>query len=157
MEDKNLKQAQAVYKTFCDMLDGRNWHYKKDDEKLEIKCGAQGDDLPMELKIMVDSKRLLIAIYSFMPFEVPESRRKEMAVAVARANYGMVDGSFDYDYNTGKIVFRITSSYRDSLVGKDMCEYLLMCACFTIDRYNDKFLVISKNDMTIDEIIKFIE
>ena len=38
-----------------------------------------------------------------MPFTVPENMRKEMAVAVSCANHCMVDGDFDYDYETGKI------------------------------------------------------
>jgi acid stress-induced BolA-like protein IbaG/YrbA len=31
---KNLKQARTVYDTMCEMLDDRNWHYKKDEENL---------------------------------------------------------------------------------------------------------------------------
>ena len=73
------------------------------------------------------------------------------------ANYGMVDGCFDYDYLNGVIIFRLTSSYRESLIGKDMLGYMLMCSCHTIDDYNDKFLSVAKNSMTIDEIVEFIK
>ena len=158
MEDeKNLKRAQAVFKSLCQMLDEREWHYKKYEDKLAIQCGAQGEDLPMEIKIQVDAKRQLISLLSPMPFAVPEKRRQALAVAVSKANYGMVDGSFDYDYLSGRIVFRLTSSYRESLVGKEMLAYMLMCSCYTIDEYNDKFLMVAKNEMTVDEILDFIK
>ena len=156
-EEKNLKQAQAAYKTLCDMLDERNWKYQKFEKDLAIKCGAQGEDLPMEIVIEVDSVRQIVSLMSHMPFAIPEHRRTALAVAVSQANNGMVDGSFDYDYLSGKIIFRLTSSYRESLVGKDMFEYMLMCACYTIDEYNDKFLVVAKNEMTIEEILEFIK
>lgn len=156
-EEKDLKQAQTVYKALCEMLDEHNWRYKKDEEKLIINCGAQGEDLPIELLIEVDRKRLLVTLLSQMPFAVPDNRRTALAIAVSQANNGMVDGSFDFDYLTGKIIFRMTSSYRDSLIGKDLFAYMLMCACYTIDEYNDKFLVVAKNEMSVEEILDYIK
>lgn len=156
-EEKELKQAQAVYKALCDMLDEREWHYQKNVEELSIECGAQGDDLPIELTIEVDKERQLVTLLSQMPFAVPENRRIALAVAVSQANNGMVDGSFDYDCLSGRIIFRMTSSYRESLIGKQMCAYMLMCACYTIDEYNDKFLVVAKNEMTTEEILDYIK
>ena len=92
-----------------------------------------------------------------MPFAVPENRRTALAVAVSQANNGMVDGSFDFDYLSGRIVFRMTSSYRESLIGKQLFEYMLSCACFTIDEYNDKFLMVAKNEMSAEEILDYIK
>ena len=157
LEEKDLKQAKTVYKSLCDMLDARDWHYKRDDEALMIYSGAQGDDLPMQFRIEVDQVRQLVTLLSQMPFTVPENRRAELAVAVSQANNGMVDGSFDYDYTSGIIIFRLTSSYRESLIGKDLFEYMLMCSLTTIDNYNDKFLAVSKNDMTVEDILKFVQ
>ena len=155
-EEAKIKQAKAVFKSLCEMLDDKDWHYSKDEEKFVIECGAQGDDLPMELRIEVDPERLLVVLFSKMPFAVPENRRSAMAVAVSAANYGMVDGSFDYNYLNGSIIFRLTSCYRDSLIGKDMLAYMVACSCYTIDEYNDKFLMVAKNEMSNDEILNFI-
>lgn len=156
-EEKDLKQAQSVYKALCEMLDEHEWHYEKDKDELSITCGAQGEDLPMKIIIKVDRDRQLVSLFSQMPFAVPENRRTALAVAVSQANNGMVDGSFDYDYLSGRIIFRMTSSYRESLVGKELFDYMLMCACYTIDEYNDKFLMVAKNEMTPDEIIDYVK
>ena len=155
-EEKELKQAQAVYKALCDMLDDHNWHYEKNDSELSIYCGARGDDLPIELRIRVEVKRKLVTLLSQIPFDVPENRRNAMAVAVSEANNGMVDGDFDYNYLTGKIIFRMTTSFLDSLIGKDLFEYMLSCACYTIDEYNDKFLMVAMKEMSVDQVLKFI-
>ncbi len=156
-EEKDLKQAQVVYKALCEMLDERDWHYEKNEEDLTIKCGAQGEDLPMEIIVVVDKQRQLISLLSQMPFAVPENRRTALAIAVSQANNGMVDGSFDFDYSSGRIVFRMTSSYRESLIGKELFEYMLMCACFTIDNYNDKFLIVAKSEMSTEEILDYVK
>ncbi|MCH5350892.1 MAG: YbjN domain-containing protein [Clostridiales bacterium] len=156
-DEKSLKQAKAVYGALCEMLNDRGWRYDKDEAGLSISCSAQGDDLPIELHIRVDTQRNLVSLLSPMPFTVAPNRRDALALAVSRANNGMVDGSFDYDYVNGRIVFRMTSSYLESLIGKNMFEYMLMCACYTIDEYNDKFLVVAKNEMSFAEIANYIK
>ena len=77
-----------------------------------------------------------------------------MSVAVSIANYGLVDGSFDYNIVSGKIYFRMTNSFIDSTVSKDLIMYLILCSCKTIDDYNDKFLMLSNGTISLE---KFIE
>lgn len=156
-EESNLKQAKVAYKSLCEMLDDNKWHYTKDEAKLRISCNAQGEDLPMSIRINIDVERQLVVLLSEMPFAVPEDRRTSMAIAVSVANYGIVDGNFDYDYTDGTILYRMTSSFMDSLVGKEMFNYMLMCACYTIDAYNDKFFMVAKKNMSFDEIVDFIK
>lgn len=156
-EEKDLKKAQSVYATLCEMLTELDWHFQKDEEHLMIECGARGDDLPMSLRVEVDAKRNLIVLLSQMPFAVPEERRTAMSIAVSLANNGLADGSFDFDYMSGAIVFRMTSSYLGSLIGKELFNYMLMCSCATIDEYNDKFLMVAMSKMSNEEIVEFIK
>lgn len=156
-DEKQLKRAREAFQALCEMLDEKDWHYDKDAENLLISCGAQGEDLPMKIRIEVDAERQLIILLSQMPFTIPEDRRTALAIAVSAANNGMIDGSFDYDYLGGNIIFRMTSTFRDSLVGKEVFEYMLYCSCFTIDNYNDKFLMVAKSDMSNEEILNFIK
>jgi hypothetical protein len=155
--DKDLKQAEAVYKSLREMLEERNWHYENDDENMAITCMAQGDDLPIEIIVQVDREHQIVSLFSKMPYAIPEDRRTALAIAVSQANNGLIDGSFDFDYLNGRIIFRLTSSYRESLIGKELFTYMLMCACYTIDEYNDKFLMIAKNKMTAENILDFIK
>ena len=155
-DDKELKQAKLVFQSLCEMLDGKNWHYEKNEEDFVIMCGARGEDLPIEIVVRVEPKRKIVSLISQMPFPVPEKRRTAMAIAVAQASSELVDGNFEFNYLTGDIFFRMTSSYFDSLIGKDMFEYMLACACYTIDEYNDKFEKVTKQDMSAEEIVQFI-
>lgn len=157
MDENKVKQAQTAYKTLCDMLDGKDIKYKKDEEKLTVLSGGVGDDLPIPLIVNIDVDRMLIVLNSQMLFEVPTDRRCEMAVAVSRANYGIADGGFDYDFLSGNIVFRMTSCYRDSLIGQELFEYMLMYAFGIVDKYNDVFEKIANTDMTVEEILKTVE
>lgn len=153
MADEKMVRAQKNYETLCTMLNGNDWHYKKDDAKMKIECGAQGDDLPMDISIRIDSDRQLVVLLSHLPFVVSEDKRLDIAVATSVINYKLVDGSFDFDIEDGHMFFRMTSSYRESELAKEVFFYMLMCSCQTIDEYNDKLLMLAKNMLSLEDFI----
>lgn len=88
-----------------------------------------------------------------MPFDIPEDKRIDMAIAVNIANYGIIDGSFDYDISDGDLRFRMTTSYRESILGKELFEYMFMVSALTTDEYNDKFMMLAKGLISIEQFI----
>lgn len=156
-DDISAKLAIGNYKELCAMLDEHKWKYEKDDDKLKITCTARGDDLPIHVVIKINTDMEIVALHSFMPFTVPQDKRNAIAIAVSCVNNKIVDGSFDYNYTGGELLFRMTSSYKGSLLDKEMFAYMLFVSCKTVDDYNDKFYEICRQDMTADQIIKFVE
>ena len=155
-DEKMLKQAQTVYNTICKAFDSNGWKYEKDDEKLHVFCGAQGDDLTIDVNMKVNTAQQIISFYSYMPFEVPQDRRVEVALAVTMINYVMVDGSFDYDFVDGTLLFRMTSGFTSSLIGTELIEYMLYISCRTVDDYNDKLEKIANGKMSLQELAELI-
>ena len=54
------------------------------------------------------------------------------------------------------IVFRMTSSFAGSLVSPRMLEYMIECAVYTVDEYNDKLLLIDSGEIDATEFIRQI-
>ena len=153
-EEMNMQKAKEVFDTLVNMLDTRDWKYEKHEDKLLIKSGVKGDDLPIEFIVVVKPRNEVVQFISALPFNMPEDKRVDGAIAVCVANYGLVDGSFDYDLRDGEIIFRLTSSYRESKLGEDLFEYMIMCAASTVDQYNDKFFMIAKGMMSIEQFLE---
>ncbi len=152
-EEKKIELANKVYKTLCDAMDKRGWNYKKDEGNLVVYFGVSGDDIPMDFVLAVDVERQLIRLMSPMPYKMSESKRMEGAIATCIATYGMADGSFDYDITDGSIVFRMTASFRESLIGEGLLQYMISCSCAMVDEYNDKFLAIDKGLISINDFL----
>lgn len=155
MDEKVLKQAQSVYETVCRALDAKQWKYQRHDEDLTITCGARGEDLPMDLVIIVNPRAQVVSVISPMPFRMSEEKRVDGALAVAIANYGFVNGTFDYDIRDGEIRFRIVSSFRESILGEELINYMVVIAAGTVDEYNDKFLMVSKGMLTVQQFAEW--
>lgn len=155
MSEVNMKQAKEVFATMVKMLDAREWHYNKDEENLVIQSGVKGDDLPVEFIVAVDAEREVVRFMSKLPFSMPEEKRVDGAIAVCVANNGIVNGNFDYDINDGEIVFRLTTSFKSgSVLSEDLFEYMIMASAHMVDRYNDKFFMLAKGMMNIQQFIE---
>ena len=153
VDEKKMELAKQVYQTLCEAIERREWNFGKDEEKLLVHFGVSGDDIPMQFILIVDAERQLIRLMSPMPFKMSESKRMEGAIATCAASFGMADGSFDYDLSDGTIVFRMTASFRESLIGEGLFQYMISCSCAMVDKYNDQFLALDKGIMSITDLI----
>lgn len=153
MTNEQLERANTVFKKLCELLDGNKWSYTKDEENLKIDLTTRGEDLPIDIRIKVDQERQLVLLLSPMPFIIPEDRRLDIAIATNAVNSIMVDGSFDFNVKNGSMFFRITNSFIESEIGNEVLNYLLMVSCYSIDEYNDKFLMLSKGMMSVEDFI----
>lgn len=159
MADEKLeKRAERVFEDLCKALDNNKIKYQKEgldqDGDWTVRFSFGGDDLPMDFVMFVDTKRQLVRVMSMMPFTFSEAKRVEGAIVVGRANYKMVDGCFDYNVETGKIIFKITASYIDSILGDDAFMYMIHLAVNMVDEFNDKFFMVDKGMMSVDQFIE---
>lgn len=152
-DEMKRRKAEEMYGVLCKALDERQWRYEREDDKLSVRFNVSGDDLSMRFLMMVDEQRDIIRLFSWIPFQMKE-RRMEGALATCYVNYRLVDGCFDFDMKDGGIVFRMTASYRGSLVGTGLIAYMIDCACDTIDDYNDQFLMLEKGRLEPSDFAK---
>lgn len=146
----DLKRAREVMDSLCRALDAQSWNYNRDDEELVVECGAKGKDLPMPAYFAVNPEFCLVKLSSYLPFEVPEENRVDMAIAVSIVNYRLANGFFDFDIKTGHLYFRMTNSYLESDLGEDIFIYMLFCSLDIVEEYNDKFYGLVTGRETID-------
>lgn len=152
-DDEKMLRARRTFETICTNLDEHEWKYSRDDEKMKIDSGAQGEDLPMDITIRVLPDRQLISLLSLLPFTISEEKRLEAAVAISIVNDRLANGCFDYDIKDGHIFFRMTNSFWGSEIGSELFSYMIIVSLRTIDDFNDKFLALSKGMISIEDFL----
>lgn len=154
--DKEKMQAKSkeVFATLCRALDQEEWHYEKNEEELTVECGAKGDDFPIELKIKVDSTRYLVLVASSLAFTIPEEKRFDLAVASTYVNERLVNGSFDMNLGSGSMHFRMANSFIGCDISEDVFLYMIYTTCNTVDQYNDRFFLLCKNMITLEQFLE---
>lgn len=152
--EREIELAIEVYEAFCKALDSRGWRYQKEDDKLIIKLGVNGDDIPMDLLIIVDVKRQMIRLISFLPVTMPEDKLIDGAIATSVINRSLPNGCFEYDVMKGATLFRLTVPFFDNVPEQACYEYVVDCACAVIDQYNDRLDALAKGKVSIGEFIQ---
>lgn len=148
------QRAKIVFDKVKAHLDGNKFKYDADDQEMSITMTVRGDDLPLPVFVRVHADRQLIRILSPIPAKMPEDKRIEGAVASAVANYGIVAGNFDYDMSDGEIRFRVTQSFLEGDVTDEIIHYMFGILFNTVDAYNDRFFMLAKGLMTIEQFIE---
>src|SRR6187431_1586126 len=61
---------------------------------------------PWSVHVWTREQNHQLLVYSVSPFFVPAERRAEMALFVARANFGLVNGNFELAIDTGELRYK---------------------------------------------------
>lgn len=157
MDDKKSAAADLTFETLCEFLDGNKWEYEKDAKNRKATCLVKGESSDIQILFNIFEDDRLISVASPMPFDVPQERCRQLAVAVSRANYGMVDGNFDFDHINGTIFFRMTTSFAGGIVGRGVFEYMTHITCETMNEYEPVFKELCLRDVSVEDIIKKVK
>ncbi len=154
--DESMERAHKVFSTLCETLEQLKMNFSKNEDRLTIDIGMQGEDLPMFMTIYIHADRQLIALISHLPFTIPEDKMVDVAIATCAVNNKLHDGCFDYDILGGRMLFRMTSSFVESDIGNELFTYMLAISGNVIDDYNDKFLMLAKGMINVENFVSSI-
>ncbi len=146
------KKAAEVRATLVKAMDELQMKYSEDGENT-FKFSFGGDDLPMYFSMTIDASRQLIVLISPQQYEIPRDKIVDAAMAISQINYSLNDGNFDFDITDGSIAFRMTSSFRESLISKELLQYMIAISVNTVDEYNDKLEAIGSGKLDAQAFI----
>ena len=86
----------------------------------------------------------LMAVYSILPFSVPESHRADMLAVISYLNYDLVIGNLEMDLHDGELRFKTSLDLEVTGVTEMALSYLLQ----------SNFSLVSRLYTTLEEVIK---
>ncbi len=136
-EKEKYVMANDAYKVLKETIEGQDWSYKEDKEKLILTCRVNvniaGKDSTVILWAGAMPDSMLVQVTSPLLPGGNDEAKYMVAVAVSHLNYNLPVGDFDYDITTGAMVFRIANSYIDSPINNsiafDMFKTTIDCVC----------------------------
>lgn len=155
-EDNKFQAAKNVYKTLCEMLDDNKLEYQKNDDELFVSLTMNGEDIPIRIGIDVDKDMQFVTMFSTIPLVVAKDKRMDVAIATSQINFRLATGNFIFDFDNNYISFRISTCFMDSLISKTLLVRMLSIVCFTVDEYNDKFLMLVKGGLSLEKFLEVI-
>lgn len=116
-------------------LDSLEWKYQDETSYNAIRFGMELENGKVECLLIEKTEQELLQFFSLLPLNVPTDRKEAMAEYVARANYGLNYGNFEFDYDTGEVRYRTSIFTFDGSINHQMISSLIHVNLNTIDRY----------------------
>ena len=91
------ERADAVFKCYCDFLDGKNFKYQRDESERSIILQITGEDFPMTTLFKVEEEHERTFVFSKIPFEAQKEKLTDLIMATTFINQVLAIGAFCVD------------------------------------------------------------
>lgn len=152
MSDKK-KQIDFVLKNIIKALDEERIEHSNDEENINISCMTHKFGLHIDFMFKINAENMSVMLISELPCIVKRSRTEDLAAAVCFINNFTANGCFDFDIDNGKIFFRMTNCFCDSLIGKEAYDYMINCLLSMLDEYSEQFKLLAEGSISLDEFV----
>lgn len=157
MDDIKQKIATSVYNAAVSDLESKGYGVEREDDKLTAYCYVDSDVFPISFAVTVDAEKQMLSLISSLEITFPQDSLTDGAVAACITNCQLVDGAFEFDYVTGDLMFRISSSFKGSVISADVFRYLFNRMHATILTYGSELAKLAKGDIMIGAYAYFVE
>lgn len=147
-------EAMEVYNKLIGTLDSMGWQYSRLEDEPGVRYTVNGDDIPMDIVIVIHPGVQLIRFLSILPVKFSEERQMDGIAAACAASHGLVFGAFSFHLKNRKIVYTASSIFLDSDVNSGWFRHQMDYVHAIVDTYNDRFLAVAKGYMGLDEFIR---
>lgn len=154
--ERQIALARENLTALCNTLEKDGIKYNKDEQKLTVHTAVKGKNTDILVAISFSPE---VGVLSFMcpvNLAVPENYRGQFAIAVSRINFAMLEGGYDFNPQSGAVMYRLSTCYEESVLNEDAFRYLLFTAFKHSDEYHPALKTVVDRQMTADQIINFI-
>ena len=117
------------------------------EEKLQIDGDFSAEPFKVHIKFSIYPENGLVTFFSVLPFEVPVTKVSEFAKLICSVNYNdFYAGNYDYNPDTGKIVFRLTILFRGSIISNELISESVQYVVDTVTKYNQRFFEAARDN-----------
>ncbi|HRI27118.1 MAG TPA: YbjN domain-containing protein [Chitinophagales bacterium] len=101
-----------------------------------IRLGMQLDNGRADIYIDIRPEQEQVLISAVSPVIVPAHKRNAIAEFITRANFGLIIGSFEMDYNDGELKYKCNFLYdEDDCMSEKVFARNLLISFHTLDKY----------------------
>jgi hypothetical protein len=127
--------ATQMMNALRSFFDEDDWGYVQLEDRAILKLGFTGENGNWSCYAQCREADEQVVFYSICPITVPEKKRILVAELLTRANYGLVLGNFELDFDDGEIRYKTTADVQDGTLSQMMIKNAAYCNVLMMDKY----------------------
>ena len=134
-----------------------NWQFIKLEGQTVLRLAFEGKNSKWDCYAQAIEKKQQFVFYSVCPIQVPQEKRQAIAEFITRANYGMIIGNFELDFNDGEIRYKTSIDVEGDRLTSALIKQIVYANIIMMDQYLPGIVAVVENNISPVDAIAQIE
>lgn len=126
---------ESILDQVVDFFIKDDWAFTKIQGKTVLQVAFQGEHGRWTCYAEAREEQSQFLFYSMYPANAPEDTRSPIAEFLTRANYGLIIGNFELDFNDGEIRFKTSVDVEDTQLDTALIKNMVYTNVLMMDQY----------------------
>ncbi len=150
-------EAGAIFSAMVDFFEDDNWPYTVVEGEPVLSMHFVGQSGHWICYAQARDDQQQFVFYSVCPMAMPDFKRAAVSEFVNRANYGMIIGNFELDYNDGEVRYKTSIDVEGTFLDAALIRQAVYANVLMMDRYLPGLLALVYNDITPADAVAQVE
>ena len=142
---------------FKQFFNENEWEYSYDEEKNVFVTGVNMNNALGNIHIIIRMRQTSYTVYAILNSNAEETNISLVAEYLHRANYGLLNGNFELDYEDGEVRYKTHVNFEDTTVSEEILNDSILLPIFMFEKYGMNLLKIMLGDNSPQKLIEEIE
>ena len=154
---ENTNSEMPIYLALINFFRENDLSFLESEDNGALGLGVEGHNGRYTCYAISREKEQQMIFYSLFPVNVPEAKRLAIAEFITKANYGMMIGNFELDFQDGEIRFKTSIDVENDCLTSALIKNLVAANIAMMDRYMPGLMSVIYGNVSPDEAIAQIE
>lgn len=146
-----------LFNALADYFRADNWPYIQLEDRPVLSLNYTGKHASWTCYAQAREEQQQCIVYSVCPVTAPAERRAALAEFITRANYGLIIGNFELDFEDGEIRYKTSLDAEGLTLSPIVLKNLINANVSTMDQYLPGLLTLLFADASPREMIDRVE
>lgn len=156
-EEGDAQTAGPLFTAMVDFFEDDKWPYTVVTGEPVLSMHFVGSNGHWICYAQAREEQQQFVFYSVCPMAMPDFKRVAVAEFVTRANYGMIIGNFELDFNDGEVRYKTSLDVEGTYLSPPLIRQAVYANVLMMDRYLPGLLALVYNDITPAEAVAQVE
>ncbi|NEQ54042.1 MAG: YbjN domain-containing protein [Leptolyngbya sp. SIO3F4] len=148
---------QPIYRTMLTFFSDDDWAFTKLKGESTLQLGFENEHGRWNCYAVARDNESQFLFYSIYPTTVPEHQRSTITEYLTRANYGIVQGNFDFDFDSGEIRYKTSLDTTYLSINSKAIQQLVYTNVTIMGHYLPGILAILEKEITATAAMQLLE
>jgi hypothetical protein len=154
---QHTSSTPSIFQAMVNFFKEYDLSFQEIEENQALALGFEGKNGKYKSLAIAREEEHQMIFYSVCPLNATKSKLQAIAEFIIKANYGMIIGNFELDFNDGEIRYKTSIDVEGEKLTSVLIKQLVFTNVAMMDKYLPAIRSIIEDNLSPDEAIALVE